>query len=252
MQGSVAAAARRSCAGPEPPPPADAFPRRRTRRAARRRLYRAPRTVDSAPGAGDRSGEREWLNFAAMIISASAADAPHRGGAGHGSRRAGLRQWRGASGLQAFGRACGAGGGTFAVFTGRPRALLFSTGYLANLGVLGALAGRGDSVLEDRLNHASLLDGGRLSSARLSPLRARRRGGAQAKLAVAGTSASSSRRRVQHGWRCRAAAGARRCHRAAGMRPGWWSMMRTASARSGRRGVAVWRCTGWMPRRCRS
>jgi 8-amino-7-oxononanoate synthase len=54
-----------------------------------------------------------------------------------------------------------------AAFTGRPRALLFSTGYMANLGVLSALLGRGDTVFEDRLNHASLLDGGLLSRARL-------------------------------------------------------------------------------------
>ncbi|AAU92556.1 8-amino-7-oxononanoate synthase [Methylococcus capsulatus str. Bath] len=53
-----------------------------------------------------------------------------------------------------------------AEFTGRPRALLFSTGYMANLGVVSALAGRGDTVFEDRLNHASLLDGGLLSGAR--------------------------------------------------------------------------------------
>ncbi len=52
-------------------------------------------------------------------------------------------------------------------FTGRPRALLFSTGYMANLGVVGALCGRGDTVLQDRLNHASLLDAARLSGARL-------------------------------------------------------------------------------------
>jgi len=54
-----------------------------------------------------------------------------------------------------------------AAFVGRPRALLFSTGYMANLGVMTALLGRGDSVWEDRLNHASLLDGGLLSRARL-------------------------------------------------------------------------------------
>lgn len=55
-----------------------------------------------------------------------------------------------------------------AEFTGRPRALLFSTGYMANLGAVTALVGKGDSVLEDRLNHASLLDAGLLSGARFS------------------------------------------------------------------------------------
>ena len=53
-----------------------------------------------------------------------------------------------------------------AAFTGRDRALLFSTGYMANMGVISALVGRGDAVFEDRLNHASLLDGGLLSAAR--------------------------------------------------------------------------------------
>ena len=51
-------------------------------------------------------------------------------------------------------------------FVGRPRALLFSTGYMANLGVLTSLVGRGDVVMEDRLNHASLIDAGLLSGAR--------------------------------------------------------------------------------------
>jgi 8-amino-7-oxononanoate synthase len=51
---------------------------------------------------------------------------------------------------------------------GRARALLFSTGYMANLGIACALAGRGDAFIEDRLNHASLLDAARLSGARLA------------------------------------------------------------------------------------
>jgi 8-amino-7-oxononanoate synthase len=52
-----------------------------------------------------------------------------------------------------------------AEYTGRPRALLFSTGYMANMGAINALVGRRDLVLQDQLNHASLLDGGRLSQA---------------------------------------------------------------------------------------
>ena len=55
-----------------------------------------------------------------------------------------------------------------AEFTGRPRALLFTTGYMANLGTVTALAGQGDTVLQDRLNHASLLDAGLLSGARFN------------------------------------------------------------------------------------
>jgi 8-amino-7-oxononanoate synthase len=58
-----------------------------------------------------------------------------------------------------------------ASFTGRERALLFSTGYMANMGVVSALVGRGDSVYEDRLNHASLIDAGLLSRAKVTRYR---------------------------------------------------------------------------------
>ncbi|MDA3878712.1 MAG: 8-amino-7-oxononanoate synthase [Halothiobacillus sp.] len=47
------------------------------------------------------------------------------------------------------------------------RALLFSTGYMANLAVVGGLMGRGDTVIADRLNHASLVDAAQLSGAKL-------------------------------------------------------------------------------------
>ncbi|MEM8562064.1 MAG: 8-amino-7-oxononanoate synthase [Pseudomonadota bacterium] len=53
-----------------------------------------------------------------------------------------------------------------AEFTGRQRALLFSSGYMANMGVLTGLLQKGDRVFQDRLNHASLLDGGLFSGAR--------------------------------------------------------------------------------------
>jgi len=52
-----------------------------------------------------------------------------------------------------------------AAFVGLPRALLFSSGYLANLGIVTALAGRDDAVFADRLNHASLNDAVLLSRA---------------------------------------------------------------------------------------
>lgn len=55
-----------------------------------------------------------------------------------------------------------------AAFTGRERALLFSTGYMANLAAISTLADRGEVVALDRLNHASLIDGTLVSGARFS------------------------------------------------------------------------------------
>lgn len=53
-------------------------------------------------------------------------------------------------------------------FVGTERALLFSTGYMANLGVVSALTERHETIFEDRLNHASLIDAARLTRAKLS------------------------------------------------------------------------------------
>lgn len=55
--------------------------------------------------------------------------------------------------------------------TQRPRALLFSSGYMANMGVMSSLLDRRDAVYQDRLNHASLLDGGLLSGAKFQRYR---------------------------------------------------------------------------------
>ena len=54
----------------------------------------------------------------------------------------------------------------FADFLQRDRALLFGNGYMANLGVIDAITQAGDRLFQDRHNHASLLDAGRLSNAR--------------------------------------------------------------------------------------
>ncbi|HAK94760.1 MAG TPA: 8-amino-7-oxononanoate synthase [Planctomycetes bacterium] len=74
---------------------------------------------------------------------------------------------------------------------GRERALVFGSGFLANIGVLAALAGRHTTIFADRLNHASLVDGARLSGARL--VRYRHRDVAQLDALLA---ADSSRRRI--------------------------------------------------------
>ncbi len=59
----------------------------------------------------------------------------------------------------------------FARFVGKPAALLFSTGYMANLAVLAVLVGRHGEVFADKLNHASLVDAAQLSGARFSRYR---------------------------------------------------------------------------------
>jgi 8-amino-7-oxononanoate synthase len=136
--------------------------------AARREqhLYRSRRIVQSAPGAEVVIDGKRCLSFCgndylglanhpevvkALLLGAA------RYGVGSGASHL----------ISGYGSAHHALEEELAAFTRRPRALLFSTGYMANLGVVGALAGRGDVVLEDRLNHASLLDAGLLSGARL-------------------------------------------------------------------------------------
>ena len=128
-------------------------------------LYRERLTLESAQGPVIRLAGRECLNFCSndylglashpkLIASYRAAAAIYGVGSGashlvcgHSTPHHQLEE-------------------ALADFTSRPRALLFSSGYMANIGTLATLLQKGDSVLQDKLNHASLLDGGLQSGAR--------------------------------------------------------------------------------------
>ncbi|TAN52056.1 MAG: 8-amino-7-oxononanoate synthase [Methylococcaceae bacterium] len=130
-------------------------------------LYRRREVLESPQGALVRRGGREFLNFCSNdylglanhpdVVQAFKRGVDHWG-VGGGASHLVCGHTRAHHALEE----------ELAAFVGRERALLFSTGYMANLGVITALLGRGDSVLEDRFNHASLVDGGRLSGARFS------------------------------------------------------------------------------------
>lgn len=130
-------------------------------------LYRRPRTVEPGLAAPWQIVDgRRCLGFASNDYLGLARDpriaAVLAGAAGTWGTGAGAAHLAGG-----HTRAHGELEECLADWTGRPRALLFSTGYAANLGALCALAGRGDLVVEDRLNHASLIDAARLSGARV-------------------------------------------------------------------------------------
>jgi 8-amino-7-oxononanoate synthase len=132
-------------------------------------LARTRRIVESPQGARIRIGERTLLSFAsndylglanAPALVDAVCDGAQRYGVGagashlmvgHGAPHAALEDE-----LAAFVDPCA-----------DARALTFSSGYLANLAILCALAGRGDAVFADRLNHASLTDAAVLARAKL-------------------------------------------------------------------------------------
>ncbi len=134
--------------------------------AERRRggLYRVRRRLQSAQGARVRLGGRVLVNFSSNDYLNLAAD-PRL------ARAAARAAWR---------WGCGAGASPLvsghlpphralerdlARFEGTEAALVFSSGFAANLAVVGSLAGREDAVFSDERNHASLIDGCRLSRA---------------------------------------------------------------------------------------
>ncbi|MDP2228344.1 MAG: 8-amino-7-oxononanoate synthase [Moraxellaceae bacterium] len=133
-------------------------------------LYRERRTLASPQGTRVVVDGRRLLNFCsndylglanhADVTAAFVAAAQHYGAGsgashlvcGHSAEHEALEQ-------------------ELAAFTGRERVLLFSTGWMANTAVIQALCGAGDAVFEDRLNHASLIDGGLASGARFQRYR---------------------------------------------------------------------------------
>jgi 8-amino-7-oxononanoate synthase len=130
----------------------------------------------------------DYLGFASGGLGlggeGAEVEAPGPGGAGDVSREtslgSSLRPSRVDSGSEVVRAGAGASrllGGThpehlalesqLAEWVGQPEALLFSSGYAANLGLLSSLPQAEDLVLSDSLNHASIIDGCRLSRARV-------------------------------------------------------------------------------------
>lgn len=129
-------------------------------------LYRSRRTIDSAQGVQIIADGRSLLSFCSNDYLGLANHPDIKLAMKHG-----IDQYGNGSGsahlISGHSRAHHALEEELADFTGYPRALLFSTGYMANLGIAQALCGQGDAIFEDRLNHASLLDSALLSGARL-------------------------------------------------------------------------------------
>ncbi|MEZ7984872.1 MAG: 8-amino-7-oxononanoate synthase, partial [Pseudomonadales bacterium] len=130
------------------------------------KLYRQRFTLDTAQGPLVQLKGHEYLNFSSndylglanhpSVISAFQSSAEQYGvGAGASHLVVGHQQPH--EQLEV----------ALAAFTGRDRALLFSSGYMANLGVLKALLAKDDVIIQDKLNHASLIDGGLASGAQL-------------------------------------------------------------------------------------
>ncbi|MEM5365652.1 8-amino-7-oxononanoate synthase [Paraburkholderia azotifigens] len=133
-----------------------------------RGLRRRRRTVDSPCSAHMTVDGRNIIGFASNdylglaahpLLVAAIAEGARRYGAGSGGSHL----------LGGHSRAHAQLEDDLAEFAGgfvdNPRALYFSTGYMANLATLTALAGRGTTLFSDSLNHASLIDGARLSRA---------------------------------------------------------------------------------------
>ena len=130
-------------------------------------LYRERLVLESPQGAEVRVGAQTLLSFCSNDYLGLANDprvvAAMQQGAQHYGAGAGASHL-----VSGHSRAHHALEEELAGFVGAERALLFSTGYMANLGVVSALMERHDAIFEDRLNHASLIDAARLARAKVT------------------------------------------------------------------------------------
>jgi 8-amino-7-oxononanoate synthase len=129
-------------------------------------LYRSRASLEGSQGAHVELAGRRYVSFASNDYLGLAGDPRLIAAAQAGATRYGVGA--GASHLL-YGHASvhAALEHALAELVGLPRALFFSTGYMANLGVVTALCGRDDEVFADKLNHASLNDAMLLSRARV-------------------------------------------------------------------------------------
>lgn len=152
----------------EVPAAATPLARRLERELARARaqdLFRTRRVIEGRHGSRIRVDGRSCVNFCSNDYLGLAADPRIADAARDAFTRLGTGS--GAAALvSGYNREHAQLEEELAEFTGRPRALLFASGWAANLGVLRALLSRTDTLVADELNHASLIDGGRLSGAR--------------------------------------------------------------------------------------
>ena len=128
-------------------------------------LYRVRRVIGGRHGVEIDVDGRRCLNFCSNDYLGLAADPRPGEAAARALRECGTGSGAAAL-ISGYNREHRALEEELAAFTQRPRALLFSSGWAANLGVLRALLDKSGTLVADELNHASLIDGGRLSGAR--------------------------------------------------------------------------------------
>jgi 8-amino-7-oxononanoate synthase len=127
-------------------------------------LYRTRRVIDGNHGVILHVDGRALINFCSNDYLGLASDPRIAEAARRASTHCGWGSGAAAL-ISGYNREHAALEESLADFLGRPRALLFTSGWAANLGVLRALFGKHDTLLCDDLNHASLIDGARLSGA---------------------------------------------------------------------------------------